>query len=136
MYKKTKQIGLILFNWLLIATTVFAQSDPTEDNIPKIPEISTLPGPSEGNVSQVGTYVQQSFLPRIGLTIVSIAVFASVAFIIFGTIQLLTAYGDDEKISTAKKTLTFAVIGLIITLLSYAIVSFIFTAGFGINQIQ
>ena len=44
---------------------------------------------------------------------------------IVGGIQILTAYGNEEKVSAGKKTMTYAIVGLLIAILSYAIVSII-----------
>ncbi len=49
----------------------------------------------------------------------------AVLFIIVGAIQILTAYGKTDKIEAAKKTITWAIVGLLIAILSYAIVSVI-----------
>ncbi len=48
----------------------------------------------------------------------------AVIVMIWGGFQWMTAGGNDEKISTAKKLITNAVIGLIIVILSWAIVLF------------
>lgn len=53
-------------------------------------------------------------------------------FIIWSGIQLITASGDTEKISGAKKTLTFAIIGLVFILLSFAL----FNGFFGVLGID
>jgi hypothetical protein len=47
----------------------------------------------------------------------------AVILIIIGGIQYAMALGDQEKIHTAKRTMLYAVIGLIIALLSYGIVA-------------
>jgi len=57
-------------------------------------------------------------------------------FIIIGGIQILTAYGNDEKITNAKKTIQYAIVGLLIALLSYAIVSIIGGLNIGQNPNQ
>ena len=64
-------------------------------------------------------------MPNITKTIIAAAGACAVLFIIIGGIQMLTAYGSDEKIGKAKKTITWAIIGLLIAILSYAIVSII-----------
>jgi hypothetical protein len=64
-------------------------------------------------------------LPTITNIVVAASGGASVLFIIIGAIQMLTAYGNDEKISQGKKTITFAIVGLIIAILSYTIVTII-----------
>jgi len=49
----------------------------------------------------------------------------AVIFIILGGISYLTAYGNEEKASAGKKTITWAIIGLIIILLAEVLVSFV-----------
>jgi phage shock protein PspC (stress-responsive transcriptional regulator) len=44
---------------------------------------------------------------------------------IWSGIQWITSSGNEEKISSAKKTLIGAVIGLLVIVVSYAIVSFV-----------
>jgi len=63
------------------------------------------------------------YLPAITKVVIAAAGISAVLFIIIGGIQILTAYGNDEKIGKAKKTVTYAIIGLLIAILSYAIVS-------------
>lgn len=45
----------------------------------------------------------------------------AVIFLIIGGINYLTAYGDEEKASTGKKTITWAIVGLIVILLAQVI---------------
>ena len=42
--------------------------------------------------------------------------------LVYGGFKLMTASGDDKKMSEANKLLTWALIGIVISLLSYAIV--------------
>ena len=49
----------------------------------------------------------------------------AVAFIIYGGIQYMTANGDLGKLTKAKNTIAFAVVGLIIVLLAAAITFFV-----------
>lgn len=48
----------------------------------------------------------------------------ALAFIVIGGIQLITAGGNQEQAGKAKNTLTWAVIGFILIIASYSIVSF------------
>lgn len=49
----------------------------------------------------------------------------AVSFIIYGGVLWMTSRGDEKRILKAKKVIASAVIGLIIVLLSFAIVSFV-----------
>jgi len=53
----------------------------------------------------------------------------TVAFIIYAGFLMVTAGGEDESLSKGKKIITWAGIGIIIILLSYAIVNVIVGAG-------
>jgi len=50
----------------------------------------------------------------------------SVIMIIVGGFQYVTSAGDSNKVKTAKSTIMYAVIGVAVALLSYAIVDFVF----------
>lgn len=111
-------------------------SNQTTTTAPKIPEIKTLVRPDAPDVSQVSPYLSGTFLPRVARTVVSFGIGASVIGLILGSIGMLTAYGNDEKYGNAKKGVYFSIIGLIICLLSFAIVQLIFFTGFQAGQIK
>jgi hypothetical protein len=56
----------------------------------------------------------------------------AVLFIIYGGIQYVISAGNDARVASAKKTLTFAIIGLIVIILAGAIVVFVSST---LNQI-
>lgn len=49
----------------------------------------------------------------------------AVVFIIVGGFQWLTSAGNEERVELAKKTISSAVIGMVLVLMSWAIVTFI-----------
>lgn len=151
MYKNGKKIAKILlmcFVALQLSTIPFAFADNGSQGAndtsekattvaPSIPQIDTLPGPSsEQKLEDSSTYLTGLLLPNIARTVTGLAITLSVLFIIFGAIQFLTAYGNDEKLSNAKKTIMFALVGLVLSLLAFAIVQIIFFTGFQVTQIK
>ncbi len=50
---------------------------------------------------------------------------AAVVMIVFGGVQYILSSGDSNKVTTAKNTIKYAVIGLVLALLSFAIVKII-----------
>ena len=48
--------------------------------------------------------------------------------LIFGGIRYVVSGGDSKKVTDAKNTIMYAIIGLIIAILSYAIVNFVISA--------
>lgn len=55
----------------------------------------------------------------------------AMGFIVFGGFQIVTARGNEDAVKNGRKTLTNAIIGLVIMLFSYLIVSIIVNATFG-----
>src|SRR3989344_3937439 len=55
----------------------------------------------------------------------SIAGILAIAFIIYGGLQYITSAGNEEQAESGKKTLLNAIIGVVIIVLSYAIVAII-----------
>lgn len=51
--------------------------------------------------------------------------------VIYGGITYVTAAGEQEKIDSAKKIIMYAVVGIIVILLSFAIVNTVLQAGTG-----
>lgn len=81
--------------------------------------------PHIAKTEKAEVYITQTLLPNMTKNFIAFAGAAALLFLIIGAIQLLTAYGSDEKISAGKKTITYAIVGLVIALLSYAIVSIV-----------
>jgi hypothetical protein len=54
-------------------------------------------------------------------------IFAAVAvlFLVWGGVQYVTSGGDDGRVKNAKNTILYAIIGLIITIVAYAVVGVI-----------
>ena len=52
----------------------------------------------------------------------------SVIMLIYGGIQYVLSTGDSGKVTNAKNTILYAVVGLIVAILSYAIVNFVLTS--------
>jgi uncharacterized protein YqgC (DUF456 family) len=63
--------------------------------------------------------------------LVGFAGLISVAFVILGGYQIATARGNEEMAKNGRKTLTNAIIGLVIIILSYVIISVVVNAAFG-----
>ncbi len=57
--------------------------------------------------------------------LVSVAGAVSIIFIIIAGIKIITASGDEKKMASAKATLTYAIIGLIVTILAFVILQVI-----------
>jgi len=65
-------------------------------------------------------------------TIVNVLLFllgaVAVVMIIFGGIKYTTSNGDSSQITSAKNTILYAVVGLVVAILAYAIVNFVISS--------
>ena len=86
-------------------------------------KISTLKLPGAGK--DQGRALGNEVLPNITKTVIAITGGLALLFLIISGIQLLTAFGNEERVTAAKKTLAYSLIGLLIATLSYAIVQII-----------
>jgi hypothetical protein len=77
----------------------------------------------QGSFRQLALTIVNFFLTFLGLI--------AVVMIIYGGFLYVSAAGNSEKIENAKKIIMYAVIGIIVILLSFAIVNTILTAGSG-----
>jgi len=81
-------------------------------------QLDTLPGSSKiQNADNIVT-----FLTSLLNWVFGILLIVSVAMILYAGFRYITAAGDEGKVKSAKKTLTYALIGIGIALLSKAIV--------------
>ena len=73
---------------------------------------------------------------RITNVILLIVGIVSVVMLIYGGLRYILSGGDSKKVTDAKNTILYAIIGLIISLLAYAIVNFVLTSVVGVSYIQ
>lgn len=52
----------------------------------------------------------------------------ALGFIVYGGFRYITSRGDEREVQEAKDTITYAVIGILVIGLAYAIVAFVFGA--------
>ena len=133
MKKVFRIIGEILTGAAAVATLfvgrAMATGEETVENIENIEnpvrrgvEYARPDGvPTElfGNTG-VFTQITNTALAAVGLI--------AVIMLIFGGIRYIISGGDQKKVTDAKNTILYAIIGLIISLLAYAIVNFVLNA--------
>jgi len=97
------------------ANSAFAQMDDLLREDP-----SQIRGPAKGTLGQNITTVINYFLGLLGLI--------AVAMLIYAGVLMVTAGGNDEQVTKARKIIMYAVVGIVIILLSYTIVTFVASA--------
>lgn len=83
------------------------------ENLPK--GTAALNGTTESKITALFAFATDLILYASG----AVAVF----FLVLGGIQYITSLGSQDRMDAAKKTIKFAVIGLVAVILAYAIVT-------------
>ena len=148
MKKLLKHISLIILISIVANITatvvsaadlIAADTDETEDKYraDPIPLPGNLPGidPSlqvdaEGNLT-TRNILTTRILPRFALSLIGFVGSIAILFLVVGGIRFATAYGKEESIESAKRQITWSIVGLLLAILSYTIVSIVVNIDFG-----
>lgn len=130
MIKKLILILALFTMTAALTTTAFADTASgsgtgTGDKsyvVPVIPKPRTLPGPDTTDNRKALT---ESILPNFAVGTIGFVGALSLIFLVIGGVRFATAYGKEESVENAKKQVIHALVGLVIALLSYTIVSII-----------
>jgi len=95
---------------------------------PTIYKPDFLPGPDQASQGvEVQKYFRNQAIPAFTAGFIGLIGALSILVIVFSGIRFITAHGEEEAITSAKKTATYAVLGFGIAILSYAIVATVTT---------
>lgn len=128
------KIGILIMLVCLSTQIVSAQAPEINPLRNDKNEQIFLPGASGENKADQGQFIQGTFLPRVTTTVIGLTGGLAFLFVIIAGVQILAAFGVEDKIAKAKKTLTWAIIGLLISILSYAIVQIIVSVDIGTKK--
>ncbi len=95
----------------------------SRNRMPFVHHGNILPGPSEEENGSI--YVEQKFIPKFINGTLIFLMSLSILMVIIGGLMFIFSSGDSDMTSRAKTTIMWAIVGVVITLLSYAIVQFI-----------
>jgi hypothetical protein len=111
---------------LLIGVTALSYAPSALAAAPPPPPSDLEKGASAAKPSGAGTPTD---LTNVFGTIANILIFItgaiSVIIIIFGGLRYVTSTGDAGRVKQAKDTIQYAIIGLVVSILAYAIVNFV-----------
>ena len=117
------KLKMILAGLLIVPTVALAvapaASAQSDFNIRTGAEAAQGEG-AVGGVSDPNTLVKN--FVNVFLWVVGIL---SVVMLIWGGVRYTTSAGDSNKVTAAKNTVMYAVIGLVVSILAYAIVNFV-----------
>ena len=121
MKKITKGLAALAVGCGIVGAMAFVPDTMAAD-VCSIPGISEEVKKASGCGGGEGTDIEQPILSIVGAVLGLVALVA-VIFIIIGGINYMTSQGDPGKTKKAKDTILYAVIGLIICGISFAIVN-------------
>jgi lysylphosphatidylglycerol synthetase-like protein (DUF2156 family) len=125
--KKLIKQTLIVLGLMVGAITLFSVILPTASaaliNPSDVPtEVSAATG-GEGNIKALALKIVNYFLTFLGIVVV--------LMIIYGGVTYIMAGGKQESVDNAKKIILYSLVGIIIVLLSFAIVNTVLGAATG-----
>ncbi|GAB4143623.1 MAG: hypothetical protein OHK0017_01240 [Patescibacteria group bacterium] len=112
------------FIGLFQPTTVLSAIEAKPDNVCNFGGQSTCLGGTT-SFANGGTDTVAKLTIAIVNWLIYIGAALAVFFIVWGGYTMMSANGDDSKVKNGKQTVTYAVIGLVVCLLSYSIVSLV-----------
>lgn len=122
LLKATVVIAALLFTnvAILAPSPTYAANDVCNSKVPA--SVKKAAG-CKGNSDDL-----QKNITNILNAIIGIAGLVAVVFVVIGGIQYMTSTGDAAKVQKAKNTILYALIGLVICALSFAIVNWAINA--------
>ncbi len=102
-----KKFKYFLWIFFLQTSPVLAKIDDPENPGNKLPT----------GLKGIITTVSNTLLMLVGVV--------AVLFVIIGGFQYISSAGNPENVGKAKQTILYAIIGIIITIIAYAVVSFV-----------
>jgi len=112
-------LGLVFAATFFLVDPAFAQLIDINDNPSEIQNVTN----SESSLRQMTLRFINFFLFFLGLL--------ATAFIIYGGFLYITSQGEDSNVEKAKKILMFSALGILIVLISFALINTMLGAGLG-----
>ncbi|HET9411447.1 MAG TPA: hypothetical protein VFO38_01200 [Candidatus Saccharimonadales bacterium] len=119
-----KKITFFAISLCLIAMAIFTFATPAQA-IDLFPQCSSNPGTTLCSATSDKLFGVGGFWNRILETFTFIIGAISVLMIIIGGIRYTTSNGEQAQVTSAKNTIIYSVVGLIVAIMSYGIVRFV-----------
>ncbi len=107
---------------VLVSSPAYAACDPKK-GIPGSLEKDCSKG--EGQAEELDG--NKGVITTIINTMLFIVGLLAVIMIIYAGIRFVTAHGDEKQVESARQTIIYSVVGLIVAILAYALVNWVFT---------
>jgi len=87
-----------------------------------IPKPAYIPGVEITSPNQERKLLTSSIIPRLAIAVIGFSGVIALLVLLWAGVRMLIAWGNDEEYTKAKDQILYAIIGLVISLLSYTIV--------------
>lgn len=108
-----KSISAAAFGSTMVATRVFAQTNEISNAVDAVK-------PADVQNTSLESYIQTIINVLLGLIGV-----VAVIMLIYGGFRYVLSAGNEKATSAAKDTILFAIIGIVVAVLAFAIVNFV-----------
>ena len=120
------KIFILTFTFLALSAPAALAADPIKPaTIPCVPGLPCIQQTTQEDSKAVRSYIFGTFGGGFLKITLGLVAALSVIFIVIGGMQMHLAFGNEEAISKAKKTLIAAIAGLILAILAVAIVKIV-----------
>lgn len=120
LFSKISVLTAPALAWLMAAPAVLAQEGPITPGEDPTGIIGPAQGRSSFTIDDLVDLIQ-----TITSWILIIIGLVGVIFLLYGAFVYITAGGNEEKVGEAKKIIIYALIGIAVAILAFAIVSFV-----------
>ncbi len=118
-----RTIGTASFGISMMATKVFAQTKPT-NTVQTNTLQNSINNVSQGNTG-TGTQSLQNYIATIINVLIGLIGTVAVIMLIIGGLRYVLSAGEEKNTKAAKDTILFAIIGIVVAILAFAIVNFV-----------
>ncbi len=113
---------------LTFVAPVYAADDAVNEfKAPVMVRPDLLPGPDKQQVQEEGSrkILTESVLPKFAINLISFIGAIALLFVIIGGVRYTMVYNNEEAAETAKNQVLYAIVGFLIALLAYTIVTIV-----------
>jgi len=119
-----KRISLLVASIMMAVTVLFVPV--TTNAVSVLPQCTSNSGTTGSSAicasknDNIGTYVKNG----VNILLYLVGVLA-IIMIIYGGVRYVTSAGNSNQVSSAKNVILYALVGLVVAVLAYAIVNFV-----------
>lgn len=125
-------LGLVAgFGLATVGATVVAAAPAYADQgncDPNNLSLSSGAACGQANGTSNNLFAQNGLFQTVANTLIFLVGAVSVIFLIIGGLRYVVSQGDSKNVSAAKDTILYAIIGIVVAVVSFALVNFVITA--------